>query len=149
MVVVVEPVDARRSLAARQGAVATDPDGAPELVRRVTDGRGADAVVDAIGGAAGLDAAFGLVRRRGSVVSVGVQVDVGWTLPVARAFTDELTLRFVIGDFMRDADQLAGLLRSGAVDPTVVASETVVLDDVPEAYRRMAERRTLKSLISM
>jgi hypothetical protein len=33
------------------------------------------------------------------------------------------------------------------VDPTVVASERVSLDEVPAAYRRMAERSTLKALV--
>jgi len=148
VVVLVEPVEARRALAAREGALTATPDGARALVDRVTDGRGADRVVDAIGGAAGLDTAFALVRRRGTVVSVGVPSGPTWPLPVARAFTDELALRFAVGDLMRDGDALAGLVRSGAVDPTVVASETVALADVPDAYRRMADRRTLKSLIA-
>jgi alcohol dehydrogenase len=149
VVVVVEPVDGRRDLARREGALGTDPDGARGLVDEVTDGRGADAVIDAIGGPRGLDTAFGLVRRRGTVVSVGVHTDPTWALPVGAAFADELTLRFAIGDFIRDGDALVALVRSGAVDPTVVASETVGLDDVPDAYRRMAERRTLKSLIAL
>jgi alcohol dehydrogenase len=149
VVVVVEPVEARRVLAATHGALAGDPDRARELVDRVTDGRGADAVVDAVGGARGLDTAFGLVRRRGAVVSVGVHPDPTWGLPVGRAFGDELTLRFVIGNLMRDADELVGLLRAGAIDPTVVVSETVTLDDAPGAYRRMADRHTLKSLIAL
>lgn len=147
VVVVVEPVAARRDLAAREGALGADPDGARALVEEVTDGRGADAVIDAIGGPRGLDAAVGLVRRRGTIVSVGVHTDATWPLPVDRAFADELTLRFAIGDLMRDGETLVALVRSGAVDPTVVASETVPLDAAPEAYRRMAERRTLKSLI--
>lgn len=149
VVVVIEPVDTRRVLAADQGALGTDPDGARSLVEQVTDGRGADAVVDAIGGARGLDTAFALVRRRGTIVSVGVHTDPGWSLPVARAFADELTLRFVIGNMMRDGDDLTGLLLSGAIDPTVVVSETVGLDDVPKAYERMAERRSIKSLVTM
>lgn len=148
VVVLVEPVAARRELAAGQGAVGTDPDGAREMTERFTDGRGADVVIDAIGGARGLDIAFGLVRRRGTVVSVGVHTDAAWPFPADRAFADELTVRFVIGNLMRDVDELTALLRSGAVDPTVVASETVALDDVPDAYRRMAERRTLKTLIA-
>jgi threonine dehydrogenase-like Zn-dependent dehydrogenase len=118
-------------------------------VDRLTDGRGADAVVDAVGGPRGLDTAFALVRRRGSIVSVGVHADAVWGLPVARAFADELTLAFAIGDLARDAGPLLALVRSGAVDPTVVASGTVTLDDVPEAYARMAERRTLKTLITV
>ncbi len=149
VIVVVEPVDARRALAAEQGAVAATPDTARAEVDAVTDGRGADAVVDAVGAALGLDLAFALVRRRGTVVSVGVHPDAAWPLPVARAFSDELTLRFVIGDLMRDGDALVALLLSGALDPRVVASATVGLDGVPQAYQDMATRRSLKTLIAL
>ena len=101
-----------------QGAVVADPDDARVLVDRLTDGRGADAVIDAIGGARGLDTGYALVRRRGVVVSVGVHTDPGWKLPVARAFADELTLAFAIGDLLRDAGTLlgAGALRCGRPD---------------------------------
>jgi alcohol dehydrogenase len=149
VVLVVEPVAERRELAARQGALGSDPDGARGLLDQVTDGRGADVVIDAVGGRGGLDTAFGLVRRRGTIVSVGVHTDSAWPLPVDRAFADELSLRFAIGDLMRDGEALVALVRSGAVDPTVVASETVELADVPDAYQRMADRRTLKSLIAI
>lgn len=148
-VVLVEPIAERRDLAAAEGALVADPAGARQLVHEVTDGRGADAVVDAIGAARGLDSAFDLVRRRGTVVSVGVHTDARWSLPVDRAFTDELTLRFVIGNLMRDADELINLTRSGAIDPTVLGADTVRLYDVPDAYRRMALRRNLKSVITI
>jgi alcohol dehydrogenase len=148
VVVLVEPVAQRRELAVANGAVAADPDRARHLVDRVTDGRGADAVVDAVGGVRGLETAFDLVRRRGTIVSVGVPSGPTWPLPVERAFAEELTLRFAIGDFMRDGDALLALVRTGAVDPSVLVSETVALDGAPEAYRRMAERRTLKVLIA-
>ena len=148
VVVVVEPVAARRELAAAEGSVVADPERARETVDRLTDGRGADAAIDAVGGTRGLDAAFDLVRRRGTVVSVGIPAGPTWPLPVGRAFTDELTLRFAVGDLMRDGDALIALVRSGVLDPSVVVSETVALDDVPEAYRRMAQRRSLKTLIA-
>lgn len=147
-VIVVEPVDSRREFAAANGSLAADPGSARALVDELTDGRGADAVVDAAGGAAGLDAALRLVRRGGIVVSVGVHAEREWPLPAERAFSEELTVRFVIGDFIRDAQPLGALLRAGAVDPTVVASERVSLADVPGAYHRMAERSTLKALVT-
>jgi alcohol dehydrogenase len=149
VVIVVEPVAARRDLAAAEGALGAEPDAARDLVDRVTDGRGADAVVDAIGGPRGLDTAFALVRRRGTVVSVGLHLDPAWSLPADRAFADELTLRFAIGDMMRDADELINLLRSGAVDPRVIGADVIQLSDVPDAYQRMKHRRNLKSLISI
>jgi alcohol dehydrogenase len=146
-VIVVEPVPARRDFAVANGALAADPESARALVNELTDGRGADAVVDAVGGALGLDTALYLVRGGGTVVSVGVHPEATWSLPADRAFAEELTVRFVIGDFMRDAQPLGALLRAGVVDPTVVASERVSLDDVPAAYRRMAERSTMKALV--
>lgn len=148
-VVVVEPVAERRTLAADNGALAVAPDEAPGTVRALTGGRGADTVIDAVGGPLGLDSALALVRRRGSVVSVGVHQQDTWPLPIAQAFADELTLSFAIGDVMRDRDPLAALLEAGVVDPTVVVSETVDLAAVPDAYARMSSRRTLKTLIAM
>jgi len=149
VVVVVEPVAELRRLAATEGAVGTDPEHVAGQVELLTGGRGSDVVIDAIGGPRGLETAFGLVRRRGTIVSVGGHTDGGWPLPAGRAFVDELTLTFAIGNLMRDGDALVALVRSGAVDPSVVASESVPLEGVPEAYRRMADRRTLKSLITL
>lgn len=147
-VVLTEPVAARREFAAAEGALAAAPGDSRDQVDAVTDGRGADAVIDAVGGPAGLDAALALVRRRGTVVSVGVHTG-DWPLPARRAFSDELSLRFVIGDFPRDGDDLLALIRSGAIDPSVVASEVVPLADAAQAYRDMAERRTLKALVTL
>lgn len=148
-VLVVEPVSARRALAADNGALAVPPDDARGLVDALTDGRGADAVIDAIGGRTGLDAALRLVRRGGTVVSVGVHTDDTWPLPVARAFADELTLRFVIGDAIRDRDPLTALVQAGVVDPTIVLAPAVPLAEAADGYARMADRRTLKALIEM
>ena len=148
IVVLVEPVASRRDLAAAEGALTAAPGEAAGRVAGVTDGRGADLVVDAIGGPAGLDSALSLVRRRGTVVSAGMHAG-DWPLPARRAFADELSLRFVIGDFQRDGDELIALVRSGAIDPSVVASASVPLAGAAQAYRDMAERRTLKALISL
>lgn len=148
VVVLIEPVTARRELAAAEGALTSTPDGARGHIDTVTDGRGADIVVDAIGGTAGLEASLALVRRRGTVASVGVHTGT-WSLPAKRAFADELSLRFVIGDFLRDGDDLIALVRSGAIDPSVIASAAVPLADAAQAYRDMAERRTLKALIRL
>ncbi|MEJ2867794.1 alcohol dehydrogenase catalytic domain-containing protein [Actinomycetospora sp. OC33-EN08] len=146
VVVVVEPVSDRRDVAAREGAHAAAPDEARKAVDAATDGRGADVVVDAVGGERGLGLAFDLVRRRGRIASVGVP---GATveLSAARAFTEELGLSFAIGDLMRDAEPLLALVRAGSLDPSVIATETVALDDAAEAYRRTTDRLTLKALI--
>jgi 2-desacetyl-2-hydroxyethyl bacteriochlorophyllide A dehydrogenase len=146
VVVVVEPVADRREFAAREGALAAAPDEARKVVDAATEGRGADVVVDAVGGERGLALAFDLVRRRGRVASVGVPGETV-ELPSARAFTDELAFSFAVGDLMRDAAPLLALVRAGVLDPSVVATEQVGLEEAVEAYRRMKDRLTLKTLI--
>jgi alcohol dehydrogenase len=146
-VVLVEPVEGRRRCGTDGGAIAVPPDKARSAVDRLTEGRGADVVVDAVGGPGGLDTAFGLVRGRGSVVSVGLHPDERWGLPVSRAFVAELSLRFAVGDLARDGDRLVALLRSGLVDPTGVVSEVVPLEQAAQAYARAADRSVLKTVL--
>ncbi|NMO03770.1 alcohol dehydrogenase catalytic domain-containing protein [Gordonia sp. TBRC 11910] len=148
-VIVVEPVAQRRDLAQECGALAAAPDDARAVIDQFTDGRGADAVVEAVGGSLGLDSALSLVRRRGTVVSVGVHSAAQWPLPVARAFADELTLSFAIGNAIRDRDELAGLLASGVIDPTVVIDGRLDLADAAQGYADMAQRRSVKTILRM
>jgi 2-desacetyl-2-hydroxyethyl bacteriochlorophyllide A dehydrogenase len=143
-VIVVEPNAQRRHFAESHGALSTGPDGARELVRKLTGGDGADVVVDAVGGVGPLSAAFDLVRRRGRIVSVGTHANRSFDLPVARSFADELTLTFAVGDSIRVRRRLLALIASGALDPTVVVSATLPITDAPAAYAELAQQRHLK-----
>jgi threonine dehydrogenase-like Zn-dependent dehydrogenase len=146
-VVVTDLIPARRQLIAAHGGVPSAPEGARQLVDELTDGRGADVVVEAVGGSGPLETAFDLVRRRGRVVSVGAHFAAHWAMPVARAFADELSVCFAIGDSIRLGPRILPLLTVGAIDPTGVISERVSLDGVPDAYRRLAEHTSVKILI--
>ena len=148
-VVVTDLIPARRALIASLGGVPSTPDDARHLVDELTDGRGADVVVEAVGGSGPLLSAFSLVRKRGCVVSVGAHFAPEWPMPVARAFDEELCVRFAIGDAIRLGPRILPLLTVGAIDPTGVVSERVPLDGVPDAYRRMAEHTAVKILIDV
>lgn len=148
-VVLIEPVEARRVFAHEHGAVTATPESARSVLDALTDGRGADAVIEAVGGPRGLDTGLSLVRRCGTLVSVGVHPQPTYPLPVARAFTDELTISFAIGNAMRDRDRIDGLVRSGAIDPTVVIDYRTDLAGAPDAYAAMAERRVMKAVIDI
>ena len=63
------------------------------VIDELTDGRGADAVVEAVGGARGLDAALDAVRAGGVVVSVSAHSQASWEFPLARSFAAEVTVR--------------------------------------------------------
>ncbi|MCU1479366.1 MAG: Alcohol dehydrogenase GroES domain protein [Subtercola sp.] len=148
-VVLVEPLEARRARATSLGALAVDPVGASSLVRSLTDGRGADAVIDAIGGGLGLSASFGLIRKRGTIVSVGVHHDDSSAFPTRRAFAEELTLRFVIGDSMRDRDQFTALVSTGLLDLDAVITRVVPFDDAVGAYADLLAQRAMKIVLAL
>lgn len=148
-VVVVDLLDARCRLADATGALGVPPEGARSLVDELTDGRGADVVIEAAGGPKPLDAAFQLVRPRGTVVSVSVHLDRTYPLPVARSFAEELTLGFAIGDGMRVRPRLLPLVTTGAIDPLVIVTEHVALEGVVDAYARFARHESVKVLVDV
>ncbi|MDE0668196.1 MAG: alcohol dehydrogenase catalytic domain-containing protein [bacterium] len=146
-VVVSDRLPTRLQAAAANGAIPASPEDVGAIVAELTDGRGADLAIDAVGGQAPLLAACESVRRRGRIVSVGAHFDATFPLSVAKAFAEELTLSFAIGDSIRLRDRIFPLLSAGILDPTAVVTDTVALEGVPEAYQRMASHEELKVLI--
>ena len=146
-VVVVEPGEVRRQFARANGALPATPAEARALVDRLTDGDGADVVVEAVGADATLTAAFDLVRKRGRVVSVGAHATEQWPMPLARCFAAEITLSFAIGDAIRLRQKLFNLIRSGVLDPTVVIQDRLTLDQARDGYRRLKAQQSLKAVL--
>lgn len=72
----VDSVDSRLEVARQLGAeplnFLTDKEGMFERVRSVTDGRGADAIIEVVGLSPALRTAFDLVRPWGVISSIGV-----------------------------------------------------------------------------
>lgn len=148
VVIVVEPSEARRAFAQKQGSLAVHPDDALTLVRKLTNGRGADAVLEAVGHTDALDLAIELVRARGQIVSVGAQATESWPFPVARAFATELSVSFAIGDAIRLRRRLLRLVASGAFDPTVVVDMRGILAEAPILYQQLKAQEFLKAVIT-
>lgn len=146
-VVVTDRLPARLQVAADNGAIPASPEEAAGIIAELTDGRGVDVAIDAVGGAVPLGAACDLVRRRGRIVSVGAHFDATFPYPIARAFAEELTLTCAIGDSIRLRDRIFPLLSAGLIDPTAIVTSSVSLAGVPEAYQRMASHEELKVLI--
>ena len=146
-VVIVEPSDVRRRFASRHGSLATEPAAATALVRELTGGDGADLVIEAVGRGTTLDAAFTLVRKRGRIVSVAAHAEPSWPFPLARAFANETSLRFAIGDSIRYRRKLFALISCGVLDADGVIEARVSFADAARAYEQMATQRILKAVI--
>ena len=68
---------------------------------------------------------------------------------MARSFSDELNLSFVIGNPIATRDRLQRMVIGGAIDPTFVIDGRVAIDDAPAAYQSMIDQRQLKTVIQV
>jgi 2-desacetyl-2-hydroxyethyl bacteriochlorophyllide A dehydrogenase len=144
IVMVVEPAEHRRALAEAMGAAAVVNPGrenAGEVVRGLSDGLGADVVVDAVGSQ--LPVALSLVRKAGRVVLFGVNSRARARVAQEQLTRDELTLigTFVGQDVFPPAIRL---LEQGAIDFERLVSHRIELDELPAAVEELRRGRAVK-----
>jgi threonine dehydrogenase-like Zn-dependent dehydrogenase len=161
----VDGVPERLAMARRHGVETIDPvgvDDVPALVRELTDGRGADAVVDAVGMEASgsmldrvlqttkiqLDRTHALwqcmraVRRGGTLSLAGVYAGPVQMFPLGDLFDLQVTLRMGQANVKRWIDDLLPLLADG--DPLGVddlVTHELPLAAAPEAYAGFQAKR--------
>jgi threonine dehydrogenase-like Zn-dependent dehydrogenase len=147
-VIAVDGIEARREAAAALGAEAAAPEAAADAVAAATGGLGADAVVEAAGAKAALDAAFSLVRGRGTVCVVGAHFEPDYPLQAGRMFEAELTLRFAMGDPLNDRESLLGMIADERLRPSRLISDRFPLEQGPDAYAKFDRREATKVVLT-
>ncbi|MEJ7794818.1 MAG: zinc-dependent alcohol dehydrogenase family protein [Nocardioides sp.] len=138
----------RQELARRFGATDIVAERGKEggaRVKDLTDGIGADAVLECVGTDDSMQTAFALARPGSMVGFVGAPH--GVELPVRRMFSKNVGLAGGVAPVRRYLPELLDLVTSGAIDPGLVFDLTLPLDDVAEGYRAMDERRAIKVLL--
>ncbi len=117
-----------------------------EKVRELTGGDGAHAVLECVGTKPALEMGFGVARDGGAVSRVGVpQYEEG---PIGRGvFMRNVTLTGGVAPARAYIEELMPDILDGKVDPGRVFDRTVGLDGVPDGYRAMAGRESLKVLV--
>jgi threonine dehydrogenase-like Zn-dependent dehydrogenase len=130
-------------------------------LKKMTDGRGADVCIDAVGAEASGSAMHSLlgkmkleagastaiawcieaVRKAGNVVLIGVYGPPWNVIPIGTAMNKGLTLRMNQCNVIRYMPRLLEHIREGRIDTKAIISHRVPLEDVAEAYRMFAEKR--------
>ena len=123
-----------------------------EAIRALTDGFGADLVIDAVGRPETYLQAFLARDHAGRLVNVGVPPEQGMTveLPMSEVFGRGGSLRSSwYGDCLptRDFPVLIDLYRKGRLDLDGFVSETIGLDDVEAAFTRIVGGEVLRSVV--
>jgi threonine dehydrogenase-like Zn-dependent dehydrogenase len=140
--------ESRQKLATSFGAtdiVAERGEEGEQRILDLTDGVGADSVLECVGTKAAMDTAFNIARPGSTVGFVGVPH--GVDLPIRRMFSKNIGLAGGVAPVRTYLPGLLALTQSGAIDPGQVFDLTLPLDEVAEGYRAMDERRAIKVLL--
>jgi len=150
-VFVVDMATERLDLAAKLGARPVDASKVNPVVelQRVTGERGVDVVIDCVGGdprafGTALDAA----RPGGTVAVIGVYSELSYDFPLGEAWRRGLTI--VMGgscNVQKHWDRALDLVSTGAVDPTVIISHTLPLEEGVKGYELFGSREAMKVVL--
>jgi 2-desacetyl-2-hydroxyethyl bacteriochlorophyllide A dehydrogenase len=149
LVVAVDTVEERLRVAETLGATPLHlTEGDPRAaVKELTEGRGVDRSVDAVGHPDALDLACRLARKAGTVSVTGVyaeRVEVHMGLVWIKA----LTLRTGHANVIGHLDRVLAMIASGVLDPTPLVTHHMTLDEAPEAYAVYDRREALKIVLA-
>jgi 2-desacetyl-2-hydroxyethyl bacteriochlorophyllide A dehydrogenase len=133
----------RLELARRFGAEPLDVShlDAVALLREATGGRGADAVLEAVGSPGATRAAIDLLRPGGTLAAVGVHTEPAFAFAPGEAYDKNLTYRAGRCPARRYAERLLDLVARGTYDLRSLVSHRLALEQGPAGYQMFAERR--------
>jgi threonine dehydrogenase-like Zn-dependent dehydrogenase len=138
----------RQQLAREFGATDIVEERGDEGVARIkdmTEGIGADAVLECVGTADAMDQAIASARPGAFVGFVGVPH--GVSIDATKLFRTQVGVNGGLAPVRRYLPRLVDLVFNRAIDPGRVFDTVMPLDDVAEAYRAMDERRAIKVLL--
>ena len=147
-VVPVDDATGRIEFAGRRGVPALDPDRAPAMVSKLSDGRGADVVLVTGGGTRVLEWAVRVVRDGGGIhYFAGGQ---GEALPVSleTVYHRELTLTATYSSSPADLVEAFRLITTGAIDVEGLYTHRLSLDRLGEGVELMRAQGAVKVYVT-
>jgi S-(hydroxymethyl)glutathione dehydrogenase / alcohol dehydrogenase len=152
-VIAVDPVPDKLDLAIRLGATDVVDAATPDLVSAVvalSDGLGADHVIEAVGRVAGIEQGFAMTRRGGTVTVVGlVPGGSTITIPTDDLFYERRLQGSVMGsnDFKRDVPRYLEMWRAGELNLGDLVTHRITLDEVNDGFAAMEAGKHPRILI--
>jgi 2-desacetyl-2-hydroxyethyl bacteriochlorophyllide A dehydrogenase len=144
-VVAIDTVEDRLRMAESFGATPvhlTEQDPRAE-VKKLTEGRGVDLAVEAVGHPEALDLALRLARKAGTVSVTGVYAE-RTEVHMGVLWIKALTLTSGHANVIKHLDRVLELLSAGELDPSPLVTHHMKLDEAPQAYELYDKREALK-----
>lgn len=148
-VIVVDKVNARLKEAENLGAIgvnASDVD-PTDAVLDMTDWRGADVVIDAVGHESALLSAIPLLRAGGTLSIPGVYTEDSIDIPFGELYLKGIKVEMGVSHITEYMDEVIALSCAGKLNPSSIISHRMGLSDAPEAYRLFEAREATKIVL--
>src|SRR5207253_86471 len=116
--------------------------------RRATGERGADVVSECVGLAPAVTTALNSVRAGGTVAVIGVHSDLSYDFPLGEVWRRGVTI--VMGatcNVQEHWDKALALVKEGTVDPTILITHRLPLEDAVEGYKLFEAHEALKVIL--
>ncbi|MFY9488402.1 MAG: alcohol dehydrogenase catalytic domain-containing protein [Solirubrobacterales bacterium] len=148
-IVAIDMVAPRLEIAESLGAIPVNPSeqDADDVVLGLTDWRGADLVVDAVGHPSALAATFPLVRMGGEISVPGVYNEDEATVPIGDMWLKNVTIHTGIANIQGRMDEVMALVADGRLTPSTIISHRLGLSDSVSAYELFDSREALKVVL--
>lgn len=141
----------RLALAVELGAArtATPGDEATAAVRALSDGIGADAVFDTVGGEKALASGIALTRAGGTIVLFAhAPASERSTVDLNAVFKNERRIVATYSGALGEQQRIFDLLLKGALDPSPLVTHTMPLDDFQKGVDLIVAKKALKVLFT-
>jgi 2-desacetyl-2-hydroxyethyl bacteriochlorophyllide A dehydrogenase len=147
-VIAIDSVPERLEVARGFGAVPVHltEESPRDVVRALTEKRGVDAAIDAVGHPEALDLAVRLARKAATVVAIGVYAE-PCQVHMGLVWIKALTLKTGHANVIGHVDRMLRMLAAGTLDPTPLVTHHLPLDDAAEAYAIYDRREALKIVL--
>jgi 2-desacetyl-2-hydroxyethyl bacteriochlorophyllide A dehydrogenase len=148
-VIAIDTVEDRLKMAESFGATPVhlteqDPRG---VVKDLTEGRGVDLAVEAVGHPEALDLALRLARKAGTISVTGVYAE-RTEVHMGLLWIKALTLTSGHANVIKHLDRVLELLSEGKLDPAPLVTHHMKLDEAPDAYRVYDNKEALKIVLA-
>jgi 2-desacetyl-2-hydroxyethyl bacteriochlorophyllide A dehydrogenase len=147
-VLAVDSVPARLEMARSFGAhpVHLSDEDPRAAARELTEGRGVDVCIDAVGDPRALELALRLTRKRGTVQAVGVYAE-RCEVHMGLLWIKALRLCSGHANVLGHVDSVLALMAAGVLDPSPLVTHHMALQEAPEAYALYDRREALKIVL--
>lgn len=139
-VLIVEPVSHRQLAAVAVGAEPVGQDDPKAHVWELTEGNGADAVIEAVGLDETIALAISVARPEGRISVIGVNQNDAFPFRMRAVQTKELQFSIGLCSAQRELPALLALTTAGRFNPDSVVSHQLSLSDAPDGYAMLAQR---------